>query len=403
MQACGVIVEYNPFHNGHDYHLHKAKQTAGADCIIAVMSGNFLQRGEPAIVDKFSRAKMAIDQGADIVIELPYSSTVQHSDLFAEGAITLLNELQVSSVCFGSELGTITPFLHTYHSYKNNETLFYQTLKEQLSLGVSYPKASEYAYQYINIDFNETLDLTKPNNILGFSYIKAIKSINPIIQPFTIKRKQSDYHDKHLTTPYASATSIRHQLLNEAIISQQIQETMPERTADRLKNYHETAGTWHHWEDYFSLLQYRVLTMDTQGLAAIHGVDEGLENRLIKTAKNATSFQNWMDNLKSKRYTQTRLQRMFTHLLTNTSKKTMNQLQQQPFPYIRLLGLSEQGRAYLNHTKKERTVPIFTQFSKPDSLMMEVEERVSNAYYAILAPHIRKNMRKQEFEPPYRG
>ncbi|MFB1051917.1 nucleotidyltransferase [Paraliobacillus sp. JSM ZJ581] len=401
MHACGLVVEYNPFHHGHYYHLQMAKKQTSADCIIAVMSGNFLQRGEPAITDKFSRAKMAIDQGVDIVIELPYSNVVQHSDLFSLGAVQILNEMLVSSICFGSENGDITAFQRAFDRYKQNQLLFNKTLKDELSLGNSFPTANNKAFQKIGMADTNELDLMQPNNILGFSYLKAIEKVNPTMQPFTIQRKQSDYHDQHITKPFASATSIRNMLLTNGVMDQTINETLSQNSIAYLNAYKQTTGIWHTWENYFSLLQYRVLTMSKESLKNIHGIDEGIENRMTRTAKEATSFKEWMQLLKTKRYTQTRLQRIFTHILTNTTKQSINEIQQVPFSYIRLLGLSEQGKAYLNQTKKDRAIPLLTQFKKQSSLMMAMEERVTDAYYAILSPNIRKKMRKQELEPPY--
>lgn len=401
MHACGLVVEYNPFHHGHQYHLQMAKKQTDADCVIAVMSGNFLQRGEPAIADKFSRTKMAIDQGVDIVVELPYSSTVQHSDLFSQGAVEVLNKMLVSSICFGSENGDITAFKRVFDQYKGNQILFNKTLKHELSLGKSFPNANHKAFQKIGLDGIDKLDLMQPNNILGFGYLKAIEKINPAIQPFTIQRKQSNYHDEHITTPLASATSIRHALFSNEQLNETTKEAISQNSLNQLMHYKQKTGTWHSWDDYFSLLQYRVLTMSKEELKNIHGVDEGIENRIIRTAKEATTFFEWIQELKTKRYTQTRLQRIFTHILTNTTKQSIKKMQQMPVPYIRLLGLSEQGKLYLNSTKKDRTVPLLTQFKNQTSLMMSIEERATDAYYAILPPKIRKEMRKQELEPPY--
>lgn len=401
MHACGVVVEYNPFHYGHLYHLQESKRISHADCMIAVMSGNFLQRGEPAIVDKFARTKMAIDQGVDIVIELPYSYAVQHSDLFSFGAIQLLNALQVSSICFGSEEGSIDSFKNTFEHYQNHEELFKETIKQSLSLGYAYPVANNQAFKAINVDKADSIDITKPNNILGLSYLKAIKAVNSTITPFTIKRKQSDYHEQQIKQPYASATSIRKHLLQTNIIDTTVKDVLSDSTIQQLEFYQKTAGIWHTWECYFPLLQYRVLTTDHKVLSLIQGVDEGIEHRLIKTAKKATSFDHWMSLLKTKRYTQARLQRIFTHILTNTMKDDIQMIQQHPLSTIRLLGMSKQGKAYLHHTKKQRDTPIITQFKKPSSLLMKVEERATDAYYSILNPEVRKQLRHQEFQAPY--
>ena len=184
MKACGVVVEYNPFHNGHLYHLQKSKELTNADCMIAVMSRNFLQRGEPAIIDKFHRTKAALAAGADIVIELPYAYAVQSSELFAKGAILSLHELGVSSICFGSELGEIEPFLTLINRLEENKHIFDETIKKLLKQGLSYPKANSEALEKIGI---HEIDMMKPNNILGFSYVKTIFANQLPIKPFTIQ------------------------------------------------------------------------------------------------------------------------------------------------------------------------------------------------------------------------
>ncbi|GGM20500.1 UPF0348 protein YlbM [Paraliobacillus quinghaiensis] len=403
MQACGIIVEYNPFHYGHQHHLKKAKEISGATCIIACMSGNFLQRGEPAIIDKFKRTQMAIDQGVDIVIELPYAHTVQHSDQFAYGAVNLLNELGVSSICFGSEQGDISSFFKSYQAYQENKEDFDSTLKQELALGKSFPLASNVAFEAIGLGHtNNSLDLSKPNNILGFSYVKSIHAIDPSIKAITIKRLQSSYHDQTITSPYASATSIRHELIKQQAFTATVSPTLPASSKHYLETYKHETGIWHTWEAYFSLLQYRVLTMSAEELQMIHGVDEGFEHRLKRTAKDVMSFQEWIDILKTKRYTQTRIQRMFVHLLTNTSKAAIHSIQvDKKAPYIRLLGMSQQGKDYLNQTKKNRTVPIMTQLNRNIPMMMTLDERATDAYYAVIPRHLRKQLRMQEFQPPY--
>lgn len=403
MQACGIIVEYNPFHYGHQYHVKQAKEQANATCVIACMSGNFLQRGEPAIIDKFIRARMAIDQGVDIVIELPYASAVQHSDNFASGAIALLNELKVSAICFGSEQGKIDSFHQAYQILEENKTEFNALLKNELSLGKSFPVASNRAYEEIGLSEQMNgLDLSKPNNILGFSYLKSINKINPLIEAITIKRLQSGYHDLEIKQPYASATSIRKGLLDQFDINDVVSQSLPENTQNYLTAYKEQTGMWHSWEAYFSFLHYRVGTMSIKELQTIHGVDEGMEYRLKKTVHHVTSFKQWTATLQTKRFTNTRIQRMFVHILTHTTKNEIKEMQaKQSVPYVRLLGMSEQGKDHLNKTKKERHVPIVTQLSRNIPQMLALDERASAAYYAVLPAEIRKSMRKQELNPPY--
>lgn len=403
MHACGIIVEYNPFHYGHQYHIQQAKEQTDATCVIACMSGNFLQRGEPAIVDKFSRARMAIDQGVDIVIELPYAHAVQDSDRFASGAVALLNELKVSAICFGSEQGNIAPFNQAYQIITENKIKFDTVIKKELSLGKSFPVASNRAYHEIGLSITrDALDLSKPNNILGLSYLKSINKINPEIKALTIKRLHNAYHDQQITQPYASATSIRKGLLEQHALTDTLAATLPYNSTRYLQAYKEKTGMWHTWEAYFSLLQYRVLTMTTEELKAIHGVDEGIEFRLKKTVRQVENFEQWMKALHTKRYTKTRIQRMFVHILTHTLKSTISDLQaEEKVPYIRLIGMSENGKAYLNKIKKGSDVPIVTQLSRNIPQMLALDERASDAYYAVIPINIRKQMHKQEFSPPY--
>ncbi|WP_047984570.1 nucleotidyltransferase [Ornithinibacillus californiensis] len=402
MNACGLIVEYNPFHNGHAYHISKAKSKTAADCMIAVMSGSFLQRGEPAVIDKFHRARAALHSGIDIVVELPYVYAVQSSHLFAKGSVLTLHELGVNSICFGSESGNIQDFIHGYERYMNNKTLYQDSLKHWLKAGKSYPNAGKLAYEAIGLT-NGEMDLSKPNNILGFSYVKTILDNELAIEPVTIKRKNSDYHDTEITGSIASATSIRKQLLEHKMNIQELDHTMPNATINELQNYQERATTLHHWESYFPLLHYRVLTMKMEDLASIHGVEEGLEYRIKKTAKDATSFYNWVGAIKTKRYTWTRIQRVFVNLLTNTTKQDIESLTySKSVPYVRLLGMTEKGQEYINSRKKEMEIPIYSKLSGNLHPLLELEERATDAYYSILPTVNRYTLKKQELKGPVR-
>lgn len=400
MNACGLIVEYNPFHNGHAYHINQAKQESDADCIIAVMSGSFLQRGEPAIMDKFHRAKAALSAGIDILVELPYVYAVQSSDLFAHGSVMTLNELGVTSICFGSESGDIHPFIQAYASYQTNKHTYKDKLKQALQEGRSFPDASKLAYDSIGLVQNE-IDLSMPNNILGFSYVRTIIENNLPINPITIKRKNAEYHDTEINGSIASATSIRRQLFENQLSLSELEYTMPPSTSRELVTYEKKASTLHQWESYFPMLQYRVMTMTHDELSQVHGIVEGLEYRIKQTAKEASSFYNWVERIKTKRYTWTRIQRIFVHLLTNTKKETISTLtSSSSVPYIRLLGMTAKGQAYLNQRKKELNVPLYQKLSRNLHPMLEVEERATYAYYSILPTANRYALIKQELKGP---
>lgn len=396
MKACGLIVEYNPFHNGHLYHVQAAKKITNADCMIAVMSGSFLQRGEPAIIDKFHRTKAALEAGVDIVVELPYAYAVQSSHYFAKGAVHTLHSLNVSSICFGSESGKIDAFYQGAHKMNEQKALFDKTVKQYVLQGLSFPVASQKAYETIGLD---ELDLVKPNNILGFSYVRTIVNDQLPIKAYTIKRLKNNFHDETITDKIASATSIRREIEKNAL-SKAVTQALPAYSKKHVEAYKEKATVWHEWEKYFPFLHYRVLTMDQAELSNIHGVDEGLEARLKETAHTANSFADWLERLKTKRYTTTRLQRMFVHILTNTTKADILKFfNRQELPYIRLLGFTKRGQAYLNHYKKMIDVPVIANLTKSNQATF-LDEKALLAYYSILPIEKRLLLRKQEFNLP---
>ncbi|MGM8364237.1 nucleotidyltransferase [Virgibacillus sp. W0181] len=402
MKSCGLIVEYNPFHNGHDYHVQMAKKHTNAECAIAVMSGSFLQRGEPAIVDKFHRTKAALASGIDVVIELPYAYAVQSSELFAKGAVQTLYQIGVDSICFGSEQGNIHYFQSAYKHFKNNQVNFKQEQHHYLNKGYAFPEASRKGYDKIGLT-DAKLDLTKPNNILGFSYVKEVMDHVLPIHLLTIKRTKSDYHDDTINSSIASATSIRRNLFKQNSMTSHVKQSLPEVSVQQLENYKSFTTMWHSWEAYFPLLHYRVMTMPTEEMKQIHGMNEGLEHRIKRTAKQASSFREWMNLVKTKRYTWTRLQRIFVHLLTNTKQTDIEQIHQNAsVSYVRLLGITKTGQAYLNKRKKEMDVPITSGLKRELNPLLSAEERASLAYYSILPPLARKQLFKQEFMPPIR-
>ncbi|WP_277677813.1 nucleotidyltransferase [Gracilibacillus dipsosauri] len=400
MKACGLIVEYNPFHNGHLYHARKAKEISNADCTIAVMSGNFLQRGEPAIIDKFSRAKIAVEQGIDLVVELPYYYAVQHSELFAKGAITLLSALKVHSVCFGSEHGDIAGFNQILGLLSNHQDTYITYFKQALTEGNSYPKAHQKAFYRIG-GKDLPVDIAKPNNILGFQYVHSINEIDRSITPLTIQRIQNDYHDQVISEPIASATSIRNELLKEKLPDKILKTTIPNTTRRILLEYKKDHSYWHDWEKYFPLLRYRILTMTADEISGIHGVVEGLEHRLINAAKEAISFESFMKAIKTKRYTWTSLQRVCTHILTNTTKQEIIAKIHTEMEPIRILAMSSVGQQYLNQNKKQISASVYTSIKKPYPNHL-LDERLAAAYYSILPIQSQQEQIAQDYMPPYR-
>lgn len=389
MKAVGVIVEYNPFHNGHLYHLQETKKESKSDVVIAVMSGNFLQRGEPALVSKWARTKMALSNGVDLVIELPFAYATQKAETFAYGAVSLLDSLFASELCFGSEAGTIDEFSHAQAFLDTHESEYNQKIKHFVQKGNSYPKAKSLAFQSLQPDMTQ-LDLSKPNNILGYHYVNSIKKINSSIEAKTIKRNSANYHDQDFASEsIASATSIRNMLQHSDL--QAIKNVIPPETLCILEDYKSTYGVFSDWERYFPFLRYKILTMDESQLHQIYGADEGLEFRLKKHIQNASTFKQFMETIKTKRYTWTRLQRYCLHTLTNVSKDDMSSANHlQRVPYIRVLGMNSQGQAYLNKIKKDLTIPIITKPTDLSHPLLDIENKVSSIY-RLIYPHDKQN------------
>jgi predicted nucleotidyltransferase len=396
MKSVGIVVEYNPLHNGHLYHLNESKKAANADCVIAVMSGQFLQRGEPAIVPKNIRTKMALQAGADLVIELPYAFSAQHATYFAKGAVSILHSLECSALCFGSEDGDINRFTKFLDHKKRQQSLIDQEVKQMISQGMSYPTAYSKALSQV-IGLQDEFDITRPNNILGIQYIEAIDYFNSSMKPLTIKRIAADYHDETIDhTSIASATAIRKVLStnNQEIYNQYV----PSFTSLELNKYLQTTNLFHSWEAYFHLLKYKCLTASAYELNNIYEAVEGLELRILQKIKQASSFEQLMNEVKTKRYTWTRIQRLLTHILTNTSKDQMSEyLNDGHVPYIRLLGMTEKGKEYIRLKKKNLSIPIYHNVNQQNQHDLLLDVKSTNTYASVLSSGLQNDLMKTEF------
>jgi predicted nucleotidyltransferase len=397
MKAVGVIVEYNPFHNGHAYHLQAAKETAQADLVVAVMSGNFLQRGEPALVSKWYRTKMALLNGVDIVLELPYQFATQKAETFSNGAVSILDAIGCHSLCFGSESGEISSFLQTVNFLTMHKDRFDENIKMNIKTGVSYPKALSLSFQSLSSTEN-LVSLDKPNNILGFHYVKAIKQQKSHIIPLTVKRKNANYHDEHFATEtIASATSIRKAIFASNENKSSIEQYVPEATSTLLKEYLKEYGNFHEWEIYWGYLRYRLLHSSAEELREIYEVEEGIEHRLIAAALDSSSFKEFMGKIKTKRYTWTRLQRICVHILTNTKKAEMNSTLEKA-TYLRLLGMTHNGKRYLNKYKTQFSLPLISKLSayKEGDILLDI--KASRIYSFGLGSEASNRLLHQEYK-----
>ena len=361
MKAIGIIAEYNPFHNGHLYHLEKVKEIYPDYTIILVMNGNFTERGEVTIIDKWKRCDIALELGVDLVIELPFSFSTQSADFYAYGAITILEKLGVEKVVFGSESDNIHDLKLIAETQLNNDE-FDKLVKVYCKLGNNYPTALSKALEDL-----VGKKVTTPNDLLGISYIKTILKNNYKIIPETIKRT-NNYHDKELNNTFSSATSIRESLKQDNSIKDQV----PINTLKRLNNLH-------YMDMYFNILKYKIITEDN--LEKYQTVETGMNKKLKEVISNVNTYDELIKSLKSKKDTYNKISRMLLHILCNFTKDDAEAFKE--IKYIRILGFNKTGKAYLNNIKKELDVPIISKITREKDPMLEFELNTTKIYDLI--------------------
>ena len=399
MKILGLIVEYNPFHNGHLYHLQKSIEKTKATHTIAIMSGNFLQRGEPALFDKYTRAHAAVKNGVDLVIELPTMFACQSAEIFSHGAITTLNSLNcVDSICFGSEEGDVD-ILYTISKILVDEPEEFKiSLKKYLSDGMLFPTARSLAlFDYIN-DF-KLLDISKEkllnilnssNNILGLEYIKSILKLNSKIKPYTITRVQSDYNSETIESNICSATAIRKQLKDLNDISS-ISKVVPNNTFDVLKSKIDDDFYPMFDDNYFEILS-SIIIRDKNILNTYFDVNEGIENKIYQSIFTSSNLEELHSLVKSKRYTLTKIKRTLNNVLLGITKDDMALVKDMNYiPYIRVLAFNDKGREILKAIKNNSEINIINKFSKISFAMddakfktlIDYDIKASNMYNMI--------------------
>lgn len=380
MKVAGIIVEYNPLHYGHLLHLQRTREKTECDAIVAVMSGGFTQRGEPAIFSKWARTEMALHAGCDLVIELPSAYTVQPAEWFAYGAVSLLQATGiVDSLVFGSESGSLSPLKALADLLTNESPELRLLIQNGLKEGISYPAALGQAVASLySIPDQATSLLDQPNNTLGLQYMIALNRLNSSIQPDTIQREQSQYHDLQPThEQIASATAVRRLLFSDA---QQVTPYLPASTMAIIQREIAAGRGPVKLDQLWQSLFQQMTTHSPQQLAQYYDMSEGLEYRfkkILPTLQNY-SITDLMTALKTKRYTYTRLQRLIAHLLLGHTKSVLSieQLEQGP-GYIRVLGFTDTGRELLRQMKKTASLPVITKPTDTDHIHMELDIRAS--------------------------
>ncbi|MDF2986296.1 MAG: hypothetical protein K0R50_1806 [Eubacterium sp.] len=408
MKVLGIVVEYNPFHNGHIYHIEQSKAATGSDAVVCVMSGNFIQRGEPALINKFARAEIALNNGVDLVIELPHTFAMSSAESFAFGAVKILDSIGiVDCIAFGSEHGNVDS-LNLLADILVNEPEEYRTeLKKNLDKGLAFPVCRQKALKkYLEITFFSRNEFTSTseimqikadpsdlselletsNNILGIEYLKALKRLKSSIVPHTITRVSNKYNTSDLTGSISSATAIRNSIFKSLFAETEklnnsdylcnelrtVDYELPENTVQTLPEYSKLilkkefslgrgpVGLKQYEAIIFALLR----KLKPEQLRELPDVSEGLEYRIKSAGENSGTIEELIENISTKRYAQTRIQRILFSLLTGTTKADTDMFMYYGGPqYARILGFNQTGRQLLSKMKKSSTLPVITKAS----------------------------------------
>ena len=404
MVVNGVIAEYNPFHNGHQYHLERSRRETGADYTIVVLSSNFTQRGEPAIIDKFTRARMALECGADLVIELPITYSASSAEYFAQGGVSILNQLGVvTNLCFGSECGDVSMLTKYAEILLKEPDKYVSDLKSALAAGHSYPVARNRAL----MDFDPSLAqyenvLTSPNNILGIEYVKALLRSGSEIKPYTLQRVGSKYHDRTFEAQYCSALAIREaifsfgtsdrdyawpdvftedgplsngaasglasQVASSLDASVSLARQMPKKAVQilsaSLRNTPPMTA-----DDFSQMLLYKLLREKDQGFEQYHDVSAELSDRIKNNLDQFQGYASFCNLLKSKNVTYTRISRSLLHVMLDVKKENAPTGENAQVPYARVLGFRREAQDLLGEIKKHGSIPLITKLASAPEVL----------------------------------
>ncbi len=384
--VLGIIAEYNPFHNGHLYHLQESKEKTNARYCVCVMSGNFVQRGEPAIIDKWARAKIAIENGIDMVIELPTIYSISSAENFAYGGIRLLDSIGVvTHLSFGSENGNINVLSEISSVLATEPKEYVSLLKHELDKGISFPRARENALlMYLNDIRRYANVMASPNNILGIEYLKSIKKLNSSITPITIERNSAPHDSSIAVGSFASSSAIRQKLAKE----QNIKSFIPYETSETLEDCISHGKFVNGISAFEKEIIYALRKMSLPEIAMLPDVSEGLENKIKEASNECNSVKELINIIKSKRYTETRIQRILIYALLGVTKLSMIEMKAHS-PYVRILGMNNKGKELLSQIKYSHprlpiitSVKDFVQSNKNKTLksMLDLDIKATDIY-----------------------
>ena len=388
MKIVGLITEYNPFHNGHKYHIEKAKEITGAEYCIAVMSGDFVQRGAPAFLPKHLRAEMALNGGCDMVIELPVCYATGSAEYFASGAISILDNLGcVDAICFGSECGDYDALEKIARVLADEPSEYKVLLQSNLRAGLNFPAARQQALiEYFQDDDLNTI-IQEPNNILGIEYIKSMILRRSMMKGYTITRNESSYHDEELSSQYSSASAIRKMVPDFESLTGHLTEHAINILKSQYGIRYPVVS-----DDFSLLLRYKLMSETKESLTSYMDITTDLANRIINHRNEFISISQFTDLLKTKELTYSRISRCLMHIILDI--KECNPLMD---TYARILGFRKESSELFSLIKKHSQIPIITKLTALDSLnneqfhMLRKDMFASDLYESIISDKYKTN------------
>lgn len=378
MRIVGIIAEYNPFHNGHQYHIKKSLELTGADAAIVIMSGDFVQRGAPAILPKHLRAQMALKGGASLVIELPVPYATGSAEYFAYGAVSLFNKLGcIDALCFGSECGDLESLKALAEILVDEPLEYKELLAHYLKQGNTFPLARQYAMRdYLHSEKVNDI-LAEPNNILGIEYLKALYRLNSNIEPYTIQRISSHYHDQELQESYSSASAIRNVIKSEDFES--LKSQLSKESFEFMKENYQVLYPIY-TNDLSLLLKYCLLHETKETLTQYTDVSEELANRIMNRRNEYVNYEQFCELLKTKELTYARISRALLHILLNIKNNQYTQIE-----YARILGFRKCDSDLFSLINKMTKIPLVTKLSAyPEFDALQLDILAADLYESVI-------------------
>lgn len=404
MNTVGIVAEYNPFHNGHKYHIEETRRITRCDDIIVALSGNFVQRGEPAIIDKWARTRCALLNGVSIVIELPVLFSTAGAQYFAHSAVKLLNDTGiVDFLSFGSEMGSLSQLKKTAKILATESCQLSTEIKNNLEKGLTYAVARQNALEEITEKSHSFI--SSSNNILAIEYLKALYNINSNITPVTVKRIGEGYNSANTSAPYPSASALRKAVASGNL--EILKSAMPKNVQEMFTYTVQNGSSPIYLNDFSAQLNYCLRSKTPQELSKILDINEGLENRILKSLATCYNIDEILTFIKTKRYSHTTLQRGLLHILLSVETETIKEYQQNGYsPYVRVLGFRKDRQHLLRSLIENATIPVITNVKKDENnldengkFLFNLEKKATDLYFMVAPSQKHRNINKEYTTP----